>query len=39
MTDPLYFLLGCSLALQIGILLFLVIIWLRVDGDDGAEDV
>ena len=39
MTDTLYFLLGCNLALDIGILIFLVIIWMRMDGDDGADDV
>lgn len=39
MTDPLYFMLGCNLALQIGILVFMVVLWLRIDGCDGSDDV
>ena len=39
MNDPLYLLLGLSLAMHIGTLAFLCVIWLRMGGDDGEEHV
>ncbi len=39
MTDPLYLLLGLILAENTGILIFLCIMWLRIDGDEGQEHV